>query len=282
MEQAMTQVRFPYMRREAIHSIAALADRAYQERVWVRHDLPDPKYYDSLDAEIDWLIDDLRLLPDPGPADGDVLLPGDESARLRRLGVIFDPMIDRLGNRSDSEYISDPEWIQVVDLAQRCLSALILAGGWECTQTDAQAFAEDRREGIIATVDLPATRRRVIRAVAALADSEYQQRTWTGGNADIVIGSLDACLHTLTNDSGVLPNPDTAIVKVLVAGDEIDRLAILGSALGRIKDTSDARESPHWPAVVDAALNCLPALVLAGAWIGPDQIPSAAAGRHGR
>lgn len=111
---------------------------------------------------------------------------------------------------------------------------------------------------------------------AALADSEYQQRAWTGdASAESVTGSLDACVRTLTNDTRVLPNPETAIGKILLAGDEIDRLVTLGSALRRFEYEPAACESSCWPAVVEAALNCLPDLVIASAWAGPDPDPCA-------
>ncbi len=271
----MTTVKYAWARRQVIDCIATLADFEYQSRVWIRHELPFPGYYDELDLQVHVLFDDFEVLPEPRAVDGDLLLPGAEVKRLRELGAVFDPMIERLSEvaESDEAYLSDPEWPEVVQLAQRCLSAFIIAGGWEHTDEDAKVVADKRAEGRIPTVDLPATRRRVIKAVAALADSEYQQRTWTGGGVDPVTGSLDACLRTLTNDAAVLPEPRSAVGRVLLEGDEIDRLAILGSALGQVDITPTAHESSHWPAVVDAALRCLPALFIAGAWVGPDPDP---------
>lgn len=285
MEQAVTSVRYPYMRREAIRAVAALADRQYQERVWVNRLLPHPNYYDALDEEIHWLFDDLELLPDPGPADGDVLLPGDECAHLRNLGAAFDPMIDRLGDAPDDQYLADPEWPSIVDLAQLCLPAMILAGGWERTETDAELYGQLRAQRRIPTVSLPATRRRAIRAVAALADTDFQQRTWPNPasptsrtaepadpRTDPVAGSLTACLHTLTDDTHVLPDPHTAIGRVLLPGDETNRLTTLRDALAPLRTDPPAEPwtTPHWPTVVTTARTCLPALIIAGAWIGPD------------
>jgi len=182
-------------------------------------------------------------------------------------------MLDRLGEiaETDADYVTDSQWPDVVRAAQHCLPALILAGGWEHSDTDARLYTEERAEGRIPTVDRPATRRNVIRAVAALADADYQRRAWTGASEDPVTGSLSACLHTLTHDAGVLPDPAGAVGRVLLPGDEIDRLTVLGAKLRAAPAPGSTR--PHtaiWSDVVDAALHCLPALVIAGAWIGDD------------
>ena len=271
MEQAMTLVWFPRARRQTIISIAALSDRPYQERVWLRRELPFPDYYDELDLNIHVLFDDLCILPHPGPADHQVLLPGPEVGRLAALGTVFDSMIRRLGDLGDADYLSDPQWPEIVDLAQRCLPALILAGGWDWTDSDTEIAANDRAEGRVPTVELPATRRRVITAVAALADDEYQRRTWPSDHSAPDTGSLAGCLRTL-DETGVLPDPAAAVGRVLLPGDETDRLATLGRALQPLHDNPPPEpwHHPNWHDVTHTARTCLPALIIAGAWIGPD------------
>ena len=267
----MTMVKLPYVRREVIISIASLADRTHQQRVWIRHELPYQNYYDELALAVHTLFDDTEIFPVPGPADGFTLLPGNERERLRAVGARLDRMIIRLGAIDDARYLADPQWSEVVDLSQRCLTAMILAGGWEHTDTDADTYATERAEGRIPTVELPAARRRVITAVAALADDEYHQRTWVGAEHDSVTGSLTACLRTL-DDAGVLPDPVAAVGRILLAGDEIDRLAAVGHALEpfRAHPVAAPWHDPAWHDVVRTARSCLPALVIAGAWIGPD------------
>jgi hypothetical protein len=273
VESAMSVVRFPAMRRETIDSVARLSDATYQKRVWIMHEFPHDHFYDALGEVIHWLFDDMCVLPEPGPPDGDVLLPGDEIQRLAVLGTLFDPLIDRLGDVRDEVYLADPQWPRVIELASRCLPALILAGGWEEAPEDADNLLKIHAEGRIPTVERPATRRRVIRAVAALGDDEYQQRTWTGAtDAGPVTGSFESCLHTLVDDTHVLPEPAASVGQVLLAGDEVQRMTTLWELLEplRDRDSAAARASDDWPAVTAAARHCLAALVIAGAWIGPD------------
>jgi hypothetical protein len=113
----------------------------------------------------------------------------------------------------------------------------------------------------------------VIRALAALGDEEYQQHTWTGAaDADAVTGSFESCLDTLLDDARVLPEPETSIGQVLLAGDEVQRISALWELLTPLRDidSAAARASNEWPAVTAAARHCLAALVIADGWMEPD------------
>jgi hypothetical protein len=39
---------YPTARWQVMLAVAALSDREYQDRVWIRHELPHENYYDSL------------------------------------------------------------------------------------------------------------------------------------------------------------------------------------------------------------------------------------------
>ena len=83
-------------------------------------------------------------------------------------------------------------------------------------------------------VEFPAMRLEVVVALAALADGEYQQRTWldydrSAGARD----NLDVFVNTLYADWNVLPEPEKALWTVLLPGDEVARLRALDAVLGR-------------------------------------------------
>lgn len=126
----MNTVKFPAMRREVIDAVAALSDLEYQRRVWIDRIFPKENFYDDLTLRSHILYDDTMVLPDPGSAIGDILIDGDEVARLAALDQVLGPLIDELGEADDFRYISHPRWPEVVRLAGRALSALVLAGGF--------------------------------------------------------------------------------------------------------------------------------------------------------
>lgn len=114
-------IKYPGVRTQVLAAVEALADREYQERVWIRHELPHPGYYDELDLSVHTLFDDAAVLPDPASAVGTVLHP-DEVGPLDGLGAVFGPLIDDLGDQPDAVYLADPRWDDVVRAA---------AGAWE-------------------------------------------------------------------------------------------------------------------------------------------------------
>lgn len=109
-------------------AVAGLSDREYQERIWLRHELPPEVYYDSLDMAVHTLFDDWMILPNPKEAIGTILVDGPEIDRLRHLGELFGTLVDELKDRPDEDYINDGRWPDVVDRARAALSAMVLAG----------------------------------------------------------------------------------------------------------------------------------------------------------
>ena len=123
MEHTVNHVEYPEMRAEVVHALRALADLDYQQRVWVRHELPHPNYYDEFALEIHILYDDTRLLELLDEAKtGEVLRDEDEREALRPLRDALDTLFDRHGMKlTDEQYMTTPEWTAVVSAAQAAL-----------------------------------------------------------------------------------------------------------------------------------------------------------------
>jgi hypothetical protein len=107
-------IEFPLMRAEVEHAVGCLADVEYQQRVWIRREMPSPTYYDDLDTNIHVLFDDCKVLPDPTGMIGSVLRRGEEIERLAELGNTLDAMIRDLRNAPDAAYLADVRWPTVV------------------------------------------------------------------------------------------------------------------------------------------------------------------------
>lgn len=120
-----------------------------------------------------------------------------------------------------------------------------------------------------ASVRYPEMRAEVILAVAALSDSEYQNRCWGRVQPSGAYDDLSMTVHTLYDDDLHLPNVEEGLGSVLVDGPELARLAALDSHLGPIiaelRDSPDSDYLAHkdWPSVVAAAQLALSAMTLA-------------------
>lgn len=130
----------------------------------------------------------------------------------------------------------------------------------------------DRVVRPVNAVAFPAMRREVMTALACLADTDYQVDAWLEKNfpSASYYDDLTMNIHTLYDDSQVLPSPESRIGTVLVAGAEVARLGELDVVLGAlIADHGEAPdvayiEDPRWPVVVTRAAGCLAAMVRAG------------------
>ena len=111
-------VRYPEMRLQVFSAVTALADREYQQRVWIDQIYPHENYYDDLDLNIHILYDDTLVLSDPTSTLGQILATRAEVDRFRLLAERLDPIIDELGDSPDSGYVSHPGWPSVVDAAK--------------------------------------------------------------------------------------------------------------------------------------------------------------------
>jgi hypothetical protein len=105
--------------------VAALSDPDYQQRVWIRQEVPHPGYEDSLRETVNGLYD--LVLPNPRDAVGSILVDGPEIERLNKLGQALDPLLDDLKDRPDDNYVRDRRWDQVIEYARDALSAMVLS-----------------------------------------------------------------------------------------------------------------------------------------------------------
>jgi len=127
-------VNYPTARWQVMLAIASLSDREYQERVWVRQEVPTEDYYDSLDLAVNTLFDDWIVLPNPQEAIGAILIDGPEIEKIRAVGELLGPLIAELKDRPDEDYLNDSRWPLVVERSHAALSAMVLAGPIEMGQ----------------------------------------------------------------------------------------------------------------------------------------------------
>ena len=126
VEPAMTPVKFPLMRREVMVALAGLADRDYQQRVWLEQKYPHPMYFDDLTLTINVLFDDCQILPDPMTRIGTILVEeDDELSHLHLLGRCLSELISDLGEAPDSDYLADARWESVCRNAALALAAMV-------------------------------------------------------------------------------------------------------------------------------------------------------------
>jgi hypothetical protein len=123
-------------RSQVMFAVAALSDPDYQQRVWIRQEVPHPGYHDSLDMTVHTLFDDCAVLPNPRDAVGTVLVDGPEIERLNKLGQALDALIDDLKERPDDDYVRDRRWGQVIEYARDALSAMVLADPGEVARPE--------------------------------------------------------------------------------------------------------------------------------------------------
>ena len=121
----MSGVRYPEMRNDIIDALRALADRTYQQRVWVDRIYPRPGYYDDLTHNINVLYDDTLVAEDPSSQVGVSLKDGREVAAIEALKEILDPILDSISpDDSDLDVISRPDWTNVVIAAGNAIRVL--------------------------------------------------------------------------------------------------------------------------------------------------------------
>jgi hypothetical protein len=124
----------------------------------------------------------------------------------------------------------------------------------------------------VTSVDFPAMRRDVMGSLAALSDPAHQESWIPGARTG---DDLSWHVHVLYDDCQVLPDPETRLGTVLVAGPEVERLRALDRALGPLIDEwGDVPDvvylgDSRWPQVVRAAGAALSAIVLAGGYVEP-------------
>lgn len=128
VEQAVTarrDIRLPEMRAEVIASVRALADPAYQQRVWIDREYPHADYFDDLTLTVNILYDDTTVLDDPQAALGLTLASEAEVEAMSRLADALTHALDEVGrDQPDERFLASPAWPAVVDAASAALEVL--------------------------------------------------------------------------------------------------------------------------------------------------------------
>ena len=114
----LSDASFPDMRRNVVSAVRALADVAYQRRVWIDRDYPTDGYYDDFAMNLHILYDDTLVLEDPAATLGTVLKSKEEVDAMGVLAEALDELLDAEGSeRTDREYMASPLWGGVVRTA---------------------------------------------------------------------------------------------------------------------------------------------------------------------
>ena len=110
----LSELEFPGMRTELIEHLQALSDAKYQRIAWVEHSLGEGKY-DEFDYAVHFIYDDTNLSKNPELYIGSILIDKNESDSIKQLVKEIDIIFERYGlTLTDEEYISKPEWNNVI------------------------------------------------------------------------------------------------------------------------------------------------------------------------
>lgn len=118
-------VKYPKMREELLETLRNLADREYQDQVWVKRDYPLGIKYDCFDEAVHFLYDDTVLAENPDAAIGVIIENEKEASLIESVCQAIDLVFEALGTEvSDEEYIKSAEWTRVVEAALRALQVM--------------------------------------------------------------------------------------------------------------------------------------------------------------
>lgn len=116
------------MRDRLVDALEGLADRNYQQRVWIDRRLPNDVDDDGFDYVVHFLFDDTELSRDIEGCVG-WFLKEEEVEPVRRVVSLVDAVIDRVGvGASDAEYVDSPYWPEIVSAAAQALGVVKRGG----------------------------------------------------------------------------------------------------------------------------------------------------------
>lgn len=125
LEQAMSEIRYPEMRKELVSHLQALSDPDYQRRVWVEKGKEGGIEHDEFDYAVHFLYDDTQLAEDPRSTIGWILNDDSEAKLIESLVRTIEVIFEAHGTGlSDAQYIDLPEWGGVVNAARKALSII--------------------------------------------------------------------------------------------------------------------------------------------------------------
>jgi hypothetical protein len=112
------EIKFPEMRLELLEHIQALSDAEYQKRAWAEGD--ETTGHDELDYAIHFFYDDTDLALNPHSSIGYILKNEVEAESVKCLMKSIEDIFQKFGRSlSDAEYISLPEWGNVLSAAKK-------------------------------------------------------------------------------------------------------------------------------------------------------------------
>jgi hypothetical protein len=115
----------PSMRDEVIGILKTLSDIEYQRQAWVNHNFPEGIEFDCFDISIDLLLEDLQLIELPENTLGGVFENQEEIDAVREVALAMDRVLKIYGTKlSDGEYISTPEWEDVLNTSANALAVI--------------------------------------------------------------------------------------------------------------------------------------------------------------
>ncbi len=123
-EEDTPTLKYPSMRDELLETLQSLADLDYQRKIWVNKEFPHENFYDDFDNTFRF-IDDMSLMTDPESAIGIFLKDENEVQMIKAVMVALDRVFEALGMKAtDEEYISCPEWSEVLKTASQAWQAM--------------------------------------------------------------------------------------------------------------------------------------------------------------
>ena len=119
-------VKHPQMREWLIETLHDLSDAEYQRQAWVNHNFPPGVVYDDFTEAVHVLLDN-TFDPIYGPEMliGTVFENRAEHDAAKQVANAVEHILKKLGNdRSDAEYLADPDWSEVLSTAAYALTVL--------------------------------------------------------------------------------------------------------------------------------------------------------------
>lgn len=108
-------LRNPAVRESIVRYLERLGDVDYQERVWVRREMPKPDFYDDFDEAVNDLY---AAVDDPSTGVGDVFLDSEEASAVGEVLRLLDVALDAQDRGAAFDVINQSkQWPAVVEAA---------------------------------------------------------------------------------------------------------------------------------------------------------------------
>ena len=119
------KIKFIEQRSTLMGTLYGLSSETFQNVFWVEHNYDTNKYCYSFDEDIHFLFDDTELANDPYSCIGLILIDKKEAEVIENLTEQIDKILSLYGtNLLDEEYVSLPEWVNVLKYAKEAFDIL--------------------------------------------------------------------------------------------------------------------------------------------------------------